>query len=92
MKNTIHAAIISVVVIASMALVVNAAHADCTIPVLTKKAQAKTVYLTNGNKLSVKQLEKFAGVCTVKTTLMTEAQVKALKIVELKAKLAKLTK
>lgn len=72
------------------ATVNNAMASNCNITLLKKKADAKTSYTVAGDRLSKKNIEKIAKVCKVQYKLMTPAQVKQLKVTQLKAKLAKL--
>lgn len=98
MKNTIKrnldAIIATATIIAALGLVFNAASAsaaDCYLEIKVESmSKSKSGYLSNGEKVSFKQLEKFTSVCMIAKVPMTEEEIKTAKIANLKSKLAKL--
>jgi len=68
------------------------AQASCNLSIKVKKPSSKTFYLTSGEKLTAKNIEKLKTVCTLNVSVMNERQVAELKIKDLMNKLAKAKK
>ena len=64
--------------------------ASCNLKLKKKSIKAKTYYLDSGSKLSSRTIEKLSTVCKFETSIMSKAESRALKILELKLKLKKL--
>ena len=95
MKNSIKAVIALISLALSLSSFASFADkkASCYFEVAVENmAKSKSGILVNGEKVSLKQLEKFSGVCAIAKVPMTEEQVKQYKIANLKARLAKLSK
>lgn len=69
----------------------NSASASCNITLQKKKAGAKTSYTMSGDTISKKVIAKLSKQCKFDFVIMSERQLKAMKIAKLKKQLAKLS-
>lgn len=64
-------------------------NANCVLDVKVKKQSSKTYYLASGERLSESIVKRLSSVCKINRSVMSERELRLMKVKELEMKIAK---